>query len=451
MKIKSMKGENGIMSDKIVFSRKELYEEIWDISLSKTALKYNIKSPELKQFCNDNDIPTPSSGYFTRRDWGYDVSGEKTPLSNKDNDEIIFVPKVKKSITKTVIKANKQENNKDEEFAVKETEEAVVKPVIRNYKYQDRLMSLENNFRDKVIEEAQRIEIRTNKKFHKHISTYRNYIDEYNKKEREYKRTYYYARPVYNNLEKPKFFDSVSKDSIPRIERILDALFYSLENVGLKINKDFTIFYGNYDSLNFNFEEKKTKVPHEITKTEAQQLLEYQDNLKQGKYAYKPKINKYDHLFNGNLVITFLGYKISDKKDTTLENQLDDIFISIIECLCSIRTNREKREEEERVRQQEVQRKRDLEKRKELELAKVKELKNEAENFDTAQKIRKYIEAVASMDNLSEEKLEWIKWATEKADWYDPTVSKNDELLGIKDHKKVDKESDSKSYNSNYW
>jgi len=31
---------------------------------------------------------------------------------------------------------------------------------------------------------------------------------------------------------------------------------------------------------------------------------------------------------------------------------------------------------------------------------------------------------------MNEEKLQWITWAKEKADWYDPFIQKEDDYLG---------------------
>jgi hypothetical protein len=35
---------------------------------------------------------------------------------------------------------------------------------------------------------------------------------------------------------------------------------------------------------------------------------------------------------------------------------------------------------------------------------------------------------------LKHEKTEWIAWAKDKADWYDPTINKNDSILGMRNH-----------------
>ena len=35
---------------------------------------------------------------------------------------------------------------------------------------------------------------------------------------------------------------------------------------------------------------------------------------------------------------------------------------------------------------------------------------------------------------------EWASWACVKADWYDPTIAKEDELWGKREHEKIRKE-----------
>jgi len=42
--------------------------------------------------------------------------------------------------------------------------------------------------------------------------------------------------------------------------------------------------------------------------------------------------------------------------------------------------------------------------------------------------IRKYIDEVEKLD-IGKEKSEWITWARKKADWFDPTIEAEDELL----------------------
>jgi hypothetical protein len=57
-------------------------------------------------------------------------------------------------------------------------------------------------------------------------------------------------------------------------------------------------------------------------------------------------------------------------------------------------------------------------------------LVNIADDYDTACKIRRYIMAIEASGSLDQSNMEWIEWAKSKADWFDPTISKKDDLLG---------------------
>ncbi|ODA42690.1 hypothetical protein [Desulfosporosinus sp. BG] len=59
-------------------SRKQLYNEIWEISVSGVAKKYNVPYPELIKLCRETEIPYPPSGYWTKLNYGKAVT--KTPL-----------------------------------------------------------------------------------------------------------------------------------------------------------------------------------------------------------------------------------------------------------------------------------------------------------------------------------------------------------------------------------
>ena len=73
------------------------------------------------------------------------------------------------------------------------------------------------------------------------------------------------------------------------------------------------------------------------------------------------------------------------------------------------------------------------------------------EDFAVACKIRKYIEAVSSKPNLTDEDKKWIEWAKNKADWYDPTVKLNDDLLGEREHSKDEESKKLKKSRYSWW
>lgn len=50
----------------IRLTRKELYNDIWTDTLSKTVLKYQLSTVQLKKICNSLNVPTPSG--FVNKD-----------------------------------------------------------------------------------------------------------------------------------------------------------------------------------------------------------------------------------------------------------------------------------------------------------------------------------------------------------------------------------------------
>ena len=75
------------------------------------------------------------------------------------------------------------------------------------------------------------------------------------------------------------------------------------------------------------------------------------------------------------------------------------------------------------------------------ELYRTNELVNKAEDYRIASEIRAYITAMIESGDGSVTK-QWIEWAKEKADWYDPTIAREDEYLGKRDHGKNKDEKD---------
>lgn len=78
--------------DIVVFTRENLYKELWEISASGLAKKYDISTARLKKVCLEYDIPMPTNMYWTQKRKG--IATEKTPLPKGENTEIT-VEKVK--------------------------------------------------------------------------------------------------------------------------------------------------------------------------------------------------------------------------------------------------------------------------------------------------------------------------------------------------------------------
>lgn len=112
---------------------------------------------------------------------------------------------------------------------------------------------------------------------------------------------------------------------------------------------------------------------------------------------------------------------------------------------------REAREEKERKRLEEEQRKKDYQKRYNEEVARTLALENEAEDYDTACKIRALIAAIESREEISESMQQWLSWARAKADWYDPTISAKDEFFGKRKHGQSAEEKKPKEMRYYWW
>ena len=73
-----MENEKGIVK----LTRKQLYDEIWALSVAGVARKYNLNYGKLIATCKVENIPFPSSGYWTKKNMGKDVSNEAVEAHN---------------------------------------------------------------------------------------------------------------------------------------------------------------------------------------------------------------------------------------------------------------------------------------------------------------------------------------------------------------------------------
>ena len=118
-----------------------------------------------------------------------------------------------------------------------------------------------------------------------------------------------------------------------------------------------------------------------------------------------------------------------------------------------VRLDRDAREEAARKQAESERRKEERRKRYNEEVERTIALENAAMDFETAVRIRAYIKAVVAScgdDILNEEATAWVDWATKKADWFDPTVARDDEFFGEREHEKNASEKALKPY-GRYW
>lgn len=109
-----MENEKGTVK----LTRKQLYDEIWALSVAGVARKYNLNYGKLIATCKVENISFPSSGYWTKKNMGKDVSNEIVEFSGLEDTEVSLITKdavvkrIRKAKAEVVEKIDKEKNKK---------------------------------------------------------------------------------------------------------------------------------------------------------------------------------------------------------------------------------------------------------------------------------------------------------------------------------------------------
>lgn len=236
-------------------------------------------------------------------------------------------------------------------------------------------------------------------------------------------------------MDTPLFLaDTVSDETLPRVLHLIDALIKAMEPLGCSLTSDLR-FVINGETVAISVTEAQDEVAHVPTKEENMQLLKYEEDKRRYSWASKPKIRKYDHVYNGRITFSvYTAKSFRDCKSYVIEDRLSDIMIALYESSDILRKEREAREEAERKRKEEERQKEERRKQYNAEVDHTLVLANLSEDYDTACKIRRYIAAVEAAEILDLQTMKWLEWAKAKADWYDPTIARDDEIFGKRRH-----------------
>jgi len=424
---KEKAGDKGI----IILSRLDFYEELWSQrNMAELSRKYDIPVSRLTVLCKASNIPIPKGGYYYY--WR-----KKDPLPESKQTEVkLYTRKAKfkgalaewQEYLKTLYELNgiieEPVKKSLRQIMNGENEETILAELMQS----DYLNLMDNNSRERIFTHAINMDTSGRRKMHTDAVRYKNAIEAWEKQGH---------RNYYDRIDPPPNATLFSKASRKRVFALLDSIYRAVEPFDGRATEAFDVAIGK-DIVEIEIVEGKDDVPHVMTKEEARQLVEYNDAKKRGRYAWEPKIPKYDHPYNGRLRIrigdnrwnhTRVSYG-DDKDGEMLEDQLGEILITIFEKAVVARVDREKREEEQRRIEEERRRAEEKRQRIELERKKTETLIREAEDYHTAQTIRHFAEARANLFPDNDEVKEWVDWALEKADWIDPTVKKVDEYLG---------------------
>lgn len=361
----------------ITVTREQLYDLVWSKTLAKLTEEYAYTNEGIKKICKEFDVPMPENGYWSKLKFDSNIQKTKlNPVFNKED-----------KIQLTIREQGNLEN-------VDQT------PLTRRTK------EIESNVKAPLIVPKKLINpdilIQNTKK-----------IFEIRKKDR------YYRDEKIDAIHMP-----VEEQNFDRALLIMDTFIKLLKFRGHNFKRDHNN-RGPHINVNdvlfsFGMREKNKRIP--------------------GTKLYESSI----YVPTGILILKIgESYKAMEWSDgaTKLEKQLAKIVAKIeleaekeLEWREKCRISQIKREEEEIIRKE-------YEARKELEFDKTKELFKAAEYHNKAKMIREYIDSIeiqaTNKQNLTHELEEWLKWAKDKVDWFDPLVNKEDNLLTEKDKEEL--------------
>ena len=387
--------------------REKLYQQVWEKPVSSVAKDEGVSDNAVRKWCINLNIPLPERGYWAKLKAGQSVRKTKLPRQNNHFPKPNTGEKCKLHIDANALSFLKKD---------------------------DRL---------EIIELASTL--RVSGPGSKLAPVVKKLEEEYQKwvhPKREYSPSGYVITPWHNPKDAPLLVNTISDKLSYRAFHILDALMKALLPYEGDIDyeqpnssKKYYYFSVNGDRVPFTITEGKDNIIHEVTQEERLQMLRYEEARKKSSYAEKPRVPKYDHPWNGKLKLSIADtYVFEDCKSYLLEDRIGEILIALYEASYSARLKRLEKEERERQAREEERKREQKRQRYNDEIKKTQTLVNKAKDYETACLIRRYIDAVRNKPDAPDNNPDWIDWATQKADWYDPTVARVDEFFGEREH-----------------
>ena len=348
-------------------TRKELYDLVWSTSLSKLTQQYALSNDGIKKICKQFDIPMPDSGYWTKLKFNKVMDKEMLNEDFSGEDKIVLTLREEGTIGSS-----------------NQTPLTILTNQIKNDSKAPTKVSGRLSNPDKLTIQTQ---------------------EYWAKEEKE---------PYYRDDTKVKLPIRVGKSNKERGLRFMDALVKLIKYRGHSfIKKNFEFF---------------------VVIDEIEILLDLREATKR-----VPPTDRYstsDYIPTGEFILKTGRYsRIKEWRDGKVK--LEELLPNVVAKL-EIDAQEEKKQKEASrlwsLQFDEEQRlKSEIKKRKEDEIAKFNKLLALSEQYNKSQLIRQYVEAekqkIIKENNLTSEKQEWIDWANDKADWFDPTINKPDDII----------------------
>ncbi|OPX85747.1 hypothetical protein [Pelotomaculum sp. PtaB.Bin117] len=303
-----------------IYNREKLYEEVWAKPVVDVAVQYGVSDVAIHKICKSLNVPVPPRGYWAKLRAGEKLNKPPLPATNGVTEKI-------GAKTFEGVRLSKSSSQP--------------------------LAFLTESERQKVLLAAQQIKMPPeNAHLHKKIAAYRSVVKEWNKKDTKPEGA---KRSFKNYSNRPPFLAGViSSESLPRVYRILDALFRQVESLGGSVNDDLSLQIRN-ELVRLEVFEAQDEVKHVITKQEAREIITYEDAKRHHTWAAEPNIRKHDYVFNGKLRISIRQNRYFRETDNiNIESRLSDILIALYEESEAVRIEREAREEAARKKEEEA-------------------------------------------------------------------------------------------------
>lgn len=364
----------------IIFDRVKLYDIVWSVPIKEICFQYLISNHELRSYCKEMGIPIPKDSYWLKLK--NNKQTYKLPLENKDT---------------------------------------YYKSSLRLYyrKSDDPFITQEQDFKNLIeeIKSDKQINFQVPEKLtkpHNLISEYKRYLEESSKKTSDSLR-----------FDTNKLNLSVGQECLNRAIIIADTIIKALEGRG------HNFYFKNYSTiLTVN------TIDYEFRITERSKVSEERTR-------YDSRILEPTGTLSLEIGQGYRKTSFSDTETMKLESKLPFI-IAKIELMAKQEIWEEKerriwRTKQEEIRQNEIE----IQKMKQIEIESFKQLIDNSERWNKANHLRAYIFAFennrSSNNKLTDEDIKWIQWANEKADWYDPFIEKQVELLNDIDRNTLQK------------
>jgi hypothetical protein len=365
--------------EKIILTRKHLYDLVWSEPLSRLAKRYNISDNGLRKICKRMDIPIPAKGHWQKVRYGKPVTVAGLPENYSGEGEITLDEKGtdddKTNSPVAVLRrlSRKIGNNPDLTIIVPDR---LIKP--------DKLIISTMNYHEAV------------RRYYKsHHGNHPDRIDVLN--------------------------IDVKEENRPRAYRIMDTIIKSLRarihDVKIRYFNTYVVIEG--EEIKFRLRER-------------QRVSDVKNSWGGRQYESTGELV---------FVLDLRAYHRKEVSDGTdgLETKISTI-IAMLEL--EGKRRKEDRIAHEEYRKAQAERERiegELNERKDREMKHFLKLFRKARSLHYANILRTYVRTVESnaiqSHTLSEELKAWIVWATDKISWFDPLVRHEDPLLDDDDRK----------------